>query len=153
MASGARSSAPVGPPGTAAVRLAAHLYAGFLAAQAALGVVLWLALALSPTVRGWFELLPGHGEVTDAFVFADLGLIVVGSAAGAWGLGHDRDWTVPIVAFTAGAVVYPTLYLLCWVTVTGGQGVVGLGVMVATSILTCWIAFQTWRAGRAGRRA
>ena len=135
----------VQPPRSTAV---GRISAAYLAVQAALGIVLWVGLAASATARSWFELVPDRPEVTDAFRFADLGLIVVGSALGAWAVASARPWATPVVAFTAGCVMYPTVYLVGWVSSTSGVGVVGLVVMVPVSICTCWVAFQTWRSDR-----
>jgi hypothetical protein len=125
-----------------------RVYAGYLAAQAALGVIWWITLATSGTVRSWFELMPGNHAVMDAFVFADVGVVVVGSAVSAWAIERDAPWAVPAVAFTAGGIVYPTLYLVGWVGFTG-EGSPLLAAMLATSTLTVWIAYQVWRARRA----
>ncbi|MDZ7732285.1 MAG: hypothetical protein U5R31_03510 [Acidimicrobiia bacterium] len=127
--------------------LAEGLYAGYLWVQAVLGVVLWLGIWTSDTVRSWFELVPTRPEVTDAFAFGDLGLIVVTSALGAWGVRRRRSWALPVVAFTAGGVVYPTLFLIGWMALTD-DGAIPLAVMVPVSVLTCWITWQLWREGR-----
>lgn len=124
-----------------------HLYAGYLALQAALGVALWIGIATSSTVRAGFELLADRPFVTDAFVYPDLVVTVVGSAVSAWGIARSRRWAVPVVAFTAGSVVYPTLYLFGWVS-RQRTASVALWVMLAVSLLTCWIAWQTYRAAR-----
>jgi hypothetical protein len=121
-----------------------RVFAGYLMAQAALGVVLWVTLAASPTVRSWFELMPTRHEVMDAFAAADVAVVVVGSAAGARALWTGRPWGAPVVAFTAGGVVYPTIYLLSWVSFAG-SGALCLAVMVPVSTVTCWIAYQVGR--------
>jgi len=124
-----------------------RIYAAYLAAQAVVGLLLWVAYAASGTVRGWFELLAGHRPVTDSFVLADLLVAVVASALSAWGVDRNRSWAVPAVAFTAGAMVYPTFYLVAWVSFTG-TGRAALTIMLAPATLTCWIAYQTWRTNR-----
>jgi hypothetical protein len=121
-----------------------RLYAGYLTAQAVLGIVLWVVLLASPAVREGFELVPERRLVTTTFVFGDIGIIVIGSAIGAWGIRERAPWTVPAVAFTAGAVMYPTLYLIGWVALTG-TGSAGLAVMVPVSTLTCWVAYRVYR--------
>jgi hypothetical protein len=93
-----------------------QVYVGYLAAQAVLGVGWWVALATSPWVRSSFELMAEHHAVMDAFVFADMAVVVVGSALSAWALEREVAWAVPMVAFTAGGIVYPTLYLFGWVS-------------------------------------
>jgi hypothetical protein len=122
-----------------------HVYAGYLAAQAVLGVVWWITLASSTTVRSSFELMADHHAVMDAFVFADVAVVVVGSAVSAWAIERGRPGAVPAVFFTAGGIVYPTLYLLGWVSFTG-VGAPLLAAMVAVSTLTVWVAWQVWRA-------
>ncbi|MEZ5141504.1 MAG: hypothetical protein R2726_03155 [Acidimicrobiales bacterium] len=128
-------------------RPGARLYAGYLGLQAVLGVALWVSIATSSTVRSAFELTPERSWVTDAFVYPDLLVTVIGSGLSAWGVGAAKRWAVPVVAFTAGSVVYPTIYLFAWV---GNQGVgsVALWVMVVVSTLTSWVAWQTYRAWR-----
>lgn len=106
---------------------------------------MWVAFAASPTARSWVELVPERPEVTEAFAVGDLGLIVVGSALSSWAVLTRRPWAVPITAFTAGAVVYPTAYLVWWVATTGVGGV-GLAIMVPVCGLTCWLAYQVWRS-------
>lgn len=123
------------------------LSAGYLAAQAVLGCVLWAAWAGSPTVRSWFELAAERHAVMDAFVFADLAIGVGGSALGAWGIARRATWVVPVVAFTAGGMVYPTLYLVGWVSFRG-TGAATLAIMVPVSTFTTWIAYQAWRLDR-----
>ena len=123
----------------------ARIYAGYLVVQAVLGIVLWFLIATSDLVRDWFELVPDHPNVTDSFVFADIGLVVVGSLLSAWGIWARRPWKVPAVAFTAGAVAYPTLYLLVWVALEGTASA-ALAVMLWTSTATGWITYQTYRA-------
>jgi hypothetical protein len=115
-----------------------RVFAGYLAVQALAGVGWWVALALSPTVRSWFELAPGRPEVMDAFVVADAA-VIAGSALAARGLATGAAWAVPVVAFTAGGLVYPTLYLVGWVARTGAGGPT-LAIMVPPSVLTCWVA-------------
>ena len=120
------------------------VYIGYFVAQAVVGVVLWAGLAASPTVRSWFELRPDTHAVMDAFVFADVLVVVVGSLLSVWGLRTAAPWAVPVVAFTAGGVVYPTLYLVGWVSFAG-SGSLCLAIMVPPATLTCWIAYQTYR--------
>jgi len=124
-----------------------HVFAGYLAAQAVLGVVWWITLASSGTVRAGFELMGDHHAVMDAFVFADVAVVVVGSAVSAAAIERGSAAAVPAVFFTAGGIVYPTLYLLGWVSFTG-TGAPLLAAMFAVSTLTVWVAWQVWR-GRA----
>lgn len=121
-----------------------RVYVGYLATQTVLGIGWWIALATSPSVRSWFELMAEHHAVMDAFVFADVAVVVVGSALSAWAIEREVAWAVPMVAFTAGGIVYPTLYLFGWVSFTT-VGSPLLAAMIAVSTLTCWVAFQLWR--------
>ena len=132
--------APAGFPG-------ARIYAGYLALQAFLGVVQWVLVAVSPTVRGGYEILGSHRAVTNAFAVADI-VTIVASALSAWALAKDRPWAVPMLAFTLGAVFYPTVYLLGWMAFSGDAPTVALAEMVVVSTLTGWITYQTWRASR-----
>jgi hypothetical protein len=118
----------------------------YLAAQAVLGVLWWVALTTSTTVRGWFELMPGEAQVMDAFAFADV-IVVVGSALGAWGLATGRRWTPAVLWFTAGAIVYPTVYLFGWLSFTSEGGLL-LGHMLVVATFTCWIAVHVGRGRR-----
>lgn len=124
-----------------------RVFAAYLALQAVGGIAFWVALASSDTVREVIELLPEEHAVTDAFIYADLLVGVLGSAVGAFALATGRRWALPIIAFTCGGLVYPTLFLLGWVSFTG-EGAPCLAVMVPPSILTCWVTYQTWRMNR-----
>jgi hypothetical protein len=123
----------------------ADWFAGYLLVQAVVGVVLWIAWGTSSTVRSWFELRTDDPAVMDAFVFADLAIGVVGSAAGAWGLHVRARWVLPVIAFTAGGLVYATLYLVGWVSFTG-TGAVALAIMVPPATASAWITYRIWRA-------
>lgn len=103
-----------------------------------------MALGTSDTVHGWLELMPGSPEVTDTFVVADLLVVVVGSALAALAVARRRRVAVPVVWFTAGGIVYPTLYLLRWVGEVGTGEVLLFGMLVV-STLTCFVAVVVWR--------
>jgi hypothetical protein len=122
-----------------------RLYGGYLVVQAVLGVMLWIGIATSTTVRSGFELMADRPWVTDSFLYPDLLVTVVGSGLSAWGVLGGRQWAVPVVAFTAGSVVYPTIYLFGWVA-RQSEGQVALAVMLLVSMLTGWIAWQTYRS-------
>lgn len=124
-----------------------RLYVGYLVAQAGVGVLWWVALAASTTARSWFEMLPERRAVMDAFIFGDLVVIIGGSLLGARGVRDKKRWALPVVAFTAGGLVYPTLYLLAWVSYTG-KGAASLFAMVVPSTLTSWLAYQLYKAQR-----
>jgi hypothetical protein len=115
--------------------------------QAGLGFFLWVLLAGPGQVRDWFELVPERSAVTDAFVFADLTIVAVGSLLSGLAIRTDARWAVAAIAFTAGGVVYPTLYLVVWVA-TESTGGVALALMVWVSAVTLWICRQTYRARR-----
>jgi hypothetical protein len=123
----------------------AQLHAGYLVVQAGLGILLWILIATSDIVREWFELVPEHPAVTDSFVFADLGIVVVGSLLSAYGIWTRAPWAAVAIAFTAGGVMYPTVYLMVWVALAGTASV-ALAVMIWTATATTWIAWQTYRA-------
>ncbi len=116
----------------------------YLIVQAAVGVALWVAWTWSPTVRSWFELAADRPGVMDAFAVADLGAAVSGSVVSAWGFWRGAAWSVPAAAFTAGTLLYPTLFLVGWVSLEG-TGALCLAIMIAPSVLTSWIAWQSWR--------
>lgn len=141
------TSAATRPTGARLARPVERVFVGYLAAQAVLGVAWWVLLSASPTVRAWFELMPGNPEVMDAWVFADIGVVVVGSGFAAFGLATGRRWTTAVLWFTAGAIVYPTIYLLGWLTFTSEGGLL-LGAMIVVSFFTTWIAWQVGRARR-----
>ena len=124
-----------------------RIYAGYFGLQAVLGCAQWSIFFLSPTVRGWFELMPTKHAVVDAFVVADLGVVILGSALSAWAVWTGKRWSVPVVMFTAGGIVYATLYLVGWVGFTG-EGSVLLWMMLVVTTLTCWCAYQVWRLAR-----
>lgn len=124
-----------------------RVVAGYLTLQAAVGVALWVAWTWSPTARSWFDLAADRPGVMDAFVVADLGAAVSGSVASARGFWRGAAWAVPAVAFTAGTLVYPTLFLVGWVSLEG-TGALCLAIMIPPSILTSWIAWQSWRRQR-----
>jgi len=134
-------------PANAATTGPERLYAGYLIVQAVCGVVLWTAFAGAPTVRGWFELAADRHAVMDAFVFADLIVVVLGSGLSAWAIRTRASWAVPMVAFTAGAILYPTLYLIGWVSFKG-TGALCLAIMVPSTTFTCWVAYQVWKTAR-----
>lgn len=133
--------------------IARRVYAGYLALQALLGVGLWVVMATVPTVRSGFQLVPDRTRVTDAFVSPDLLVTVLGSGLSAWGIAAAKRWSVPVVAFTAGSVAYPTIYLLGWIGEDSTGAAVALGIMVAVSVLTGWIAWQTYRSWASVRAA
>jgi hypothetical protein len=114
-----------------------RLFAGYLVVQAVAGVAWWSALFGLPTLRSWFEPLPGHPEVMDAFVVADA-LVVVGSLLAARGLLTGARWAVTAVGVTAGGLAYATLFLIGWVSLTG-SGAPILATMVPPTVFTSWV--------------
>jgi hypothetical protein len=115
--------------------------AAYLAVQAALGVIWWGLLAASPTVRSWFELLPHRHDALDAFLLADLAVFIGGSAASALTIWTGSRWAVTVTSFTAGGLVYATLYLVAWV-VFEGSAAAGVAPMVVASAVTGAIAVR-----------
>jgi hypothetical protein len=120
------------------------VWAGYLALQTGAGIGLWVLIATTSLVRDAFELDPARRAVTDAFFGADL-VVIASSAVAALGLWRGRRWSPVAAAFTLGGVVYPTVYLVGWVSATGGAGSVALGVMAAVSVLTAWVTWRSWR--------
>lgn len=117
--------------------------------QAAAGFFFWFLVNGSDEGRRIFDLMPGHPRVTDAFFYADL-LAIATSLACAWALDHDATWALPIVAFTAGCLVYPTIYLITWAPNSAG-GARCLAIMVPPSAITTWITWRLWQQERRHR--
>ena len=124
-----------------------RVFAGYMALQAAVGILFWVALVASPRIRSVFDLMPSHHEVTDAFFLADLLVGVVGSALGGWGLWTGARWAVPVLAFTTGGIVYPTLFLVCWVAMAG-TGAACLAIMLPPSVLSTYVTWRAWLLAR-----
>lgn len=124
-----------------------RLAAGYLGLQAAAVVVWWLGLALSPTVRGWFEMDPDRPDVLTAFVAGDAVVLGPGSALAAAGLVRRSRWAAPVAAFVAGGCAYATLLLAAWVAL-GGRGTIGLVPMVAATAASVTVALVAARAER-----
>lgn len=136
-------------PRTAWATEVRRICAGCFALQAAVGVALWVSLATSDTVRSWVELHPPEPAVTDAFFLADM-VVVVASALAAWAIWSEAPWTMAAVGFTAGGIVYPTVYLVSFVAATG-KGTVPLAMMIGASAVTLWAGWLVWRLGRQAR--
>ena len=118
----------------------------YFVAQAAVGVFFWFLVTGPDEGRRIFDLMPGHPNVTDAFFSADL-LAIATSLACAWALDRDASWALPIVAFTAGCMVYPTIYLIAWAPSSAG-GARCLLIMVPPSVITTWITVRLWHQDR-----
>ena len=123
------------------------IYAGYFGLQAVVGILLWISFATAPAVRTFMDILPAAPDVTHAFEIADIGVIVVASGLAAWAIGARTTWATPMAAFAAGAVVYPTLYLVGWVGLTQTSSGV-LSMMLAPATLSCWVAVQVYRSSR-----
>jgi hypothetical protein len=121
--------------------------AAYFALQAVLGALLWIGVGTSDVVRSWLELVPERTQVTNAFLPADI-VVIVASALAAWALWRGRSWAMVPVMFTIGGVVYPTVYLIGWVTTTEGTGEVALRIMLVTTTMSCGAALLVWRARR-----
>ena len=121
-----------------------RVFAGYMALQALVGVLFWTALgrlaphpvgvrphALAP--RGHRRVLPGR----PAGRGGRLGLRRPGAS------GPAARWTVPVLAFTTGGIVYPTLFLVCWVALAG-TGEATLAIMLPPSVLSSWVTWRAW---------
>jgi hypothetical protein len=112
----------------------------YLAAQAAVVLVWWVAVLALPTVRGWFFPYGGLDPAFVAFVVPDLAFIVAGSLVVA--RRRLRGEAAPLArGVLLGAVGYATLYTLGWTFLLHAPagGLVAMGVM----------GVGTWRACRA----
>lgn len=124
-----------------------RVYASYFALQAFMGVAFWTLVAASPSVRSGFEMSAAQHAVTDSFLFADVIIGIGGSALAAVGIWREARWGTAVALFTAGGMVYATLYLVGWVAFTGHGGGL-LTLMVPPSTLSAWVAHQTWRLER-----
>ena len=122
----------------------ARVFAAYLVVQAVVGLAFWVGLAVSDEVRELFELVPEIPSVTDAWLFSDLVVGVLGSALGAYALWVDARWALPVVAFTTGGIVYPTVMLVTWV-LTEDTGLATLAIMVPPSVISLYVTWWTWR--------
>ena len=122
----------------------ARVFATYLAVQAVVGLAFWVGLAVSDEVRKLFELVPEVRSVTSAWLFADLVVGVLGSALGAYALWADARWALPVVAFTTGGIVYPTIMLATWVLMED-TGLATLAIMVPPSVISLYVTWWTWR--------
>jgi hypothetical protein len=120
-----------------------RIFAGYMGLQAVVGVLFWVALLGSSRIRSGFDLMPAEHAVTDAFFLADVLVGVVGSALAAWALWSDARWAVPITAFTTGGIVYPTLFLVCWVAMVG-TGQACLAIMLPPAVLGSYVTWRVW---------
>jgi hypothetical protein len=93
------------------------------------------------------ELSEAQTQVTDAFFLADM-VVVASSALSAVAIWNRWPSALLLTAFTAGGVVYPTVYLLAWVSSTDGRGTAPLALMLAVSTLTLWALSGVWRSSR-----
>lgn len=112
--------------------------------QAAAVAGWWLALVISPRVRGWFELDAARRDVLSAFVVGDVLVLLAGSTVAAVGLLREARWAPSWVAGVAGGAAYATLLLAGWVAF-GGSGAVGLVPMIAATGATALIAVLSVR--------
>ena len=130
----------------------ARVFAAYLVVQAVVGLAFWVGLAASEEVRELFELAPERRSVTTAWLLADLLVGVLGSAVGAYALWKDRGWALPVIAFTTGGIVYPTLMLVLWVLMED-TGMATLAIMVPPSVISLYVTWWTWRSGPGERSA
>ncbi len=121
------------------------IFAGIYLLQVATGIALWAATAAFPKVHESIDLVAGNHAVTDGFFVPDM-LIVLASAGTAWALLTHRPWAGAAAAFTAGAVLYPTLYLVGWILITSGAtGSVALAIMIPPALINAFVCVQVWR--------
>ena len=123
----------------------ARVFATYLVVQAVVGLAFWVGLAVSDEVRELFELVPEVRSVTDTWLFADLLVGVLGSASGAYALWTGARWALPVVAFTTGGIVYPTVMLATWVLMED-TGLATLAIMVPPSVISLYVSWWTWRS-------
>jgi hypothetical protein len=126
-----------GPPDPSWHRWAA----AYLVTQAVLGAGWWILLAMSPTVRSWFELLDHQPSALDSFLMADLAVFVGGSVASGWLLWRASRWAPFVAAFTAGGLAYATLCLVLWIVLEGSP-TAGVVPMVMATVATGGIAVR-----------
>lgn len=122
----------------------ARVFAAYLVVQAVVGLGFWVGLAVSEEVRELFELVPDIRSVTSAWLLADLVVGVLGSALGAYALWTDRRWALPVIAFTTGGIVYPTVMLVSWVLMED-TGLATLTIMVPPSVISLYVTWWVWR--------
>ncbi len=111
--------------------------------QGVVGVAFWVAVRGSDVGRKLFELLPGHARVTDAFLWADLAAIAA-TLVCAWAVERDHRLAGLASAFTAGCLVYPTLYLVAWAPTSPGAARC-LAIMVPPALISSWLAVRVAR--------
>ena len=124
-----------------------RVFALYLVVQAVVGLAFWVGLAASEDIRALFELAPQLRSVTTACLLADVIVGVAGSAAGAYALWTDARWALPVIAFTTGGIVYPTLMLVLWVMMeeTGGAT---LAIMIPPSVISVYVTWWVWQSRR-----
>lgn len=128
-------------------RSSARVFALYLVVQAIVGTGFWVGLAASDGLRELFELVPEVPSVTDAWLFADLLVGVLGSGLGAYALWSDARWALAVIAFTTGGIVYPTIMLATWVLMED-TGLATLAIMVPPSAISLFVTWWTWRNHR-----
>lgn len=126
------------------MRTADRLSGWYFAAQAVVGMLLWVLYVVSPKARGWFGLVPRRPQVTESFFLPDLAMIA-GSALTARALWAGRRSAAALAAFTAGGMLYPTLYLVQWVALTHVARVV-LVMMLPAAVLSGALAVAVFVA-------
>lgn len=112
---------------------------------AALTVLWWVALVVSPEVRSWFELDAARRDALNAFLLADFIVAIGGAGLAAVAVSRRWRWAPVFVAWTAGGWAYVTLYLVGWVAF-GGGGAAGIPPMLAGTAVITAVAFRQARA-------
>lgn len=107
----------------------------FFALQSAAFAAWWLYLWLFPASRSIF-LPPGAAEIELlAFALPDLLVAALASAAAAISLAVGARWAVPLAWFSAGAVVYATVYCIAWAALRNG-GWINVALMSPAALLS-----------------
>lgn len=120
---------------------------GFYLLHAAAVALWWVLLVAVPSSRAWF--FPGRltGDPLMSFWLADLVLLSGASLGAAYAVLRRQGWAHAAVWLLAGAVSYPTLYMLVLAT-RYGEGFVGAGLMGIAAGLCLAYALIVGRDGR-----
>lgn len=105
----------------------------WLVLQALTVLAWWIALWWSPAARAPFVVGDWPEATLWAFAVPDLCWIVGGSAAAAHGFWHGNAWARTVLLLVAGGVFYATLWCLGANLATGGKGLLGTALMLASA--------------------
>jgi peptidoglycan/LPS O-acetylase OafA/YrhL len=106
----------------------------------AIAVLLWWgALAVHAPWRAYFRATDAADASLLAFAAPDLLLLVIGSAAVAFGRARGRRWTAPLASVVAGASLYATVYVATlWLMRVASP--LGAVLMAPSTVLSAWAA-------------